>query len=88
MKKPICPFCGWDVDHPDYNDAVVLCVHCREYVVAEEASDLLGDADLAAEIDADLERDSAQDEYESDPYNYGYDDDIHNHAFPLDGEII
>lgn len=88
LKEPVCPFCGWDVDTPDYEDAVVFCVHCHEYVVAEEASALLGDADLVAEVEADLATDNLQDEYESDPTNYGYDDDPHDHAFPLDGEII
>lgn len=91
MKDPRCPYCGWEVAHPEYEDGVSLCTHCDEYVVAEEAEALMADADLEAGIAGDflqMEQDDLQDAYESDPYNYGYDDNPHDHAFPLDGEII
>ena len=86
MKEPVCPFCGWEIDHPDYEDALSYCRHCSEWVVAEEQETLERDPDLEAEIVDDLLTDELQDEYESDAYNYGVDDE--QHGGRLDGEII
>jgi len=80
LINPVCPFCAKEVDAD--TDGMAYCGYCKEFVAAEEAEDESEweampdeDPDLAAEVESEFLREEAQDKFEMDSRNFGFDDE-------------
>jgi len=83
MINPVCPFCAKEV-HVD-TDGMAFCGYCKEFIACEEADEILGDyekwdrvgdPDTEAEVESEFLREEAQDKFEMDSRNFGFDDEF------------